>query len=103
MAQQLIVKDTYIPKVGEGRALLATLQEKHQVWLDSGFPGLEIWKRFHGPHNSVTTIQRWNNIAEWEAARSRVVQTPALVSVVFDRIYPTNLEPYDTELYEKMG
>ncbi|MFZ0218085.1 MAG: hypothetical protein WAM30_19295 [Candidatus Dormiibacterota bacterium] len=102
MAQQLIVKDTYIPRVGEGKALLAALREKQQVWVDTGFPGLELWKCFHGPHNSVTTIQRWNNIGEWEAARARVVQTPELVSVVFDRVYPTNAAPYDTELFEVM-
>lgn len=103
MARQLIQQDTYIPKVGEGKALLAALRQKHEAWIDSGFPGLEIWKKFHGPHNSVTTIQRWNNIAEWEEARARVVQTPALVHAVFDTLYPTNLEPYDTELYEVIG
>jgi hypothetical protein len=102
MPRELIVKNTYVPKVGEGKALLAALQEANRVWLDAGFPGLEIWKCFHGPHNAVTTIQRWNSIGEWEEARARTVQTPTLVSVVFDVIYPTNATAYDTELFELM-
>ncbi|HEX4213002.1 MAG TPA: hypothetical protein VIA06_06710 [Candidatus Dormibacteraeota bacterium] len=102
MARQLIVKNTYIPKVGEGKALLAALREAQKAWVDAGFPGLELWKCFHGPHNAVTTIQRWNSIGEWEAAREKVVATPSMVTVVFDVIYPTNAVAYDTELFELM-
>jgi hypothetical protein len=102
VAQPMIIKNTYVPKVGEGRALLEALREASGVWREAGFPAMELWKPFHGPHNAVTTIQRWPSIGEWEAARARVVQTPSLVSVVFDRIYPTNLEPYDTDLFEVM-
>lgn len=100
MAQPLIVRNTYVPKVGMGSDLLEALREASGVWREADLPALELWKPFHGPHNAVTTIQRWASIGQWEATRQRVVRTPALRRVVFDRIYPTNLEPYDTELLE---
>lgn len=103
MGNPVIVKNTYVPKVGEGRALLAALAEAATVWESAGFPGLELWRVYHGPHNAIATIQRWPSIAEYDEARARVVDVPELVSVVFDRIYPTNAAAYETEIFEVVG
>jgi hypothetical protein len=102
MPNPLIIKNLYVPKVGEGVPMLEALREAADVWETAGFPRLQLWKPYDGPHNSVVTIQRWNSFAEWEGLRDRFSKINELRSVVFERIYPTNAAAYDTELYEEL-
>ena len=92
----IIVMKTYVPKVGDGAALMAACREFNEIIVKEGWPPLELWKRFEGPHNAVTTVQRWPSYAEYEQAMSKWVATPSIRSGVIDIVYPTNATSYDT-------
>jgi hypothetical protein len=95
--------DRYTPKVGEGAALRAALEEKHRVWLAQGLPGFQILSPFDGPHNSLVTVQRWDSFAQWEEIRTTLPGIPECRSVVFDVLYPTNAIAYDTQYFSEIS
>lgn len=103
MANPLIIKNLYVPKVGEGGPMREALKEAADTWEAEGHPRLQLWRPFDGPHNSIVTIQRWDSYAQWEELRETFPRNPVLRSLVFDRIYPTNASAYVTELYEDLG
>lgn len=101
MSNKIIVKKTYVPKVGAGADLIKALEKLAKVIEDHGYPKTEIWKPFEGPHNAVVTIQRWNSYSEFEDAMPKWVATPTIRAAVFEDVYPTNYDSYDTEfLYD---
>lgn len=95
----IIVMKTYEPKVGEGAALSKACVEFNEIIVKEGWPPLELWKRFEGPHNAVTTVQRWDSFSEYEKAMSEWVKTPSIRSGVFDLVYPTNATSYPTTFF----
>tara|TARA_Y100000996_G_C22482555_1_gene626836 strand:- start:412 stop:732 length:321 start_codon:yes stop_codon:yes gene_type:complete len=103
MSNKIIVKKTYIPKVGAGADLIKALEKLAKVIEDHGYPKTEIWKPFEGPHNAVVTIQRWNSYSEFEDAMPKWVATPAIRAAVFEDVYPTNFDSYDTEFLYDMS
>ena len=92
MPNPLILHDFYTPQVGLGGPMMEA----------QGLPGFSFLKPFDGPHNSIVTVQRWNSFEEWESIRGTLPGIKACRSVVFDDIYPTNLEPYYTRYYEEV-
>jgi len=44
------------------------------------------------------TVERYATLAAWDEYNATATSYPALVSAVFDGIYPTTLTPYDTEI-----
>ena len=102
MPNPLILHDFYTPKVGEGAPMLEALRKKNEIWLAQGLPGFSFLKPFDGPHNAIVTVQKWNSFEEWESIRGTLPGIKACRSVVFEDIYPTNLEPYYTRYYEEV-
>lgn len=94
----LIVKKRFVPKVGEGRNLAVALKQMSDALVGAGFPGMEIWAPMHGGHGVLVTIERYASLAAWEEYNRTATTYPALVSAVFDGIYPTTIAPYDTEI-----
>ena len=100
MPGALIVKKRFVPKVGEGRNLGTALKRMSQALVASGFPPMEIWAPLHGGHNVFVTIERYASMAAWDEYNRTATGIPALVSAVFDGIYPATIAPYDTELLQ---
>ena len=48
--------------------------------------------------NVLVTVERYASLAAWDEYNATATRYPALVSAVFDGIYPTTLTPYDTEI-----
>lgn len=103
MAQPIILFDRYTPKVGEGVALRAAIEEKDRIWRERGLPGFQIWSPFDGGHNSIVTVQRWDSFALWEETRGTLPGIPECRSVVFDKIYPTNAIAYETQYFHEIS
>ena len=95
----IIVMKTYEPKVGEGGALWKACTEFNEIIVKEGWPPLELWGAFEGPHNSCTTIQRWDSFADYEEAMAKWVATPSIRAGVFDLVYPTNATSYPTTFF----
>ncbi len=95
----IVVMKTYEPKVGEGAALWKACTEFNKIIVKEGWPPLELWGAFEGPHNSCTTIQRWDSFSDYEEAMAKWVQTPSIRSGVFDLVYPTNANSYPTTFF----
>ena len=98
MSDEIIIQKRFVPKVGEGRNLTVALKRMSDALVESGFPEMELWAPIHGPHNVMVTIERYASFADWMEYNQTATQFPALVSGVFDGIYPTNATAYDTEI-----
>lgn len=98
MSGEVIIQKRFIPKVGEGRNLRVALKNMSDALVASGFPEMELYSPLHGLHNAMVTIERYESLAAWMEYNQTATSYPALVSGVFDGIYPTNDAPYDTEI-----
>ena len=54
---------------------------------------MELWAPIHGGHNVLVTVERYASLAAWDEYNSTATRYPALVSAVFDGIYPTTHRP----------
>lgn len=102
MASPLILVNHHTPKVGEGVDLLAALKYQNQVWRAQGLPGFQLWMPYDGPHNAVTTVQRWESFEEWDRVAPTLSGIPECRSAVFDHIYPHSIKPYYTHFYREI-
>ena len=98
MAGPIIIQKRFVPKVGEGRNLRVAIKRMSDALEAEGFPEMELWAPIHGGHNVLVTVERYASLAAWDEYNSTATRYPALVSAVFDGIYPTTLTPYDTEI-----
>ena len=98
MTGPIIIQKRFVPKVGEGRNLRVALKRMSDALEAEWFPEMELWAPIHGGHNVLVTVERYANLAAWDAYNSTATSYPALVSAVFDGIYPTTIAPYDTEI-----
>ena len=98
MAGEIIIQKRFVPKVGEGRNLRVALRDMSAALVATGFPEMEIWAPLHGAHNVSVTIERYASLEAWMAYNATATGYPALVSGVFDGIYPTTALAYDTEI-----
>lgn len=98
MAGSIIIQKRFVPKVGEGRNLRVALKRMSDALVAEGFPEMELWAPIHGGHNVLVTVERYESLAAWDEYNSTATRYPALVSAVFDGIYPTTIAPYDTEI-----
>jgi len=113
MAQLVVIK-TYLPRVivgtgmtqaldpqkpdyvkSPGQALREALVKFSDLYVKEGWPSLEIWAPFEGPHNAIATVQRWESLNAYEEAK-KVMATPAIHSCVNNDINP-NIERYYDE------
>jgi hypothetical protein len=94
----IIIQKRFNPKVGEGKNLRVALKRMSDALEESGFPEMELYSPIHGAHNAMVTIERHANFPAWMEYNSTATSYPALVSGVFDGIYPTNFDAYDTEI-----
>jgi hypothetical protein len=98
MAGPVIIQKRFVPKVGEARNLGAALSRMSHALVAEGFPGMELMAPMHGGHGVFVTIERYPSLAAWEEYNRTAPTRPALVSAVFDGIYPATIAPYDTEI-----
>ena len=98
MGSEIIIKKRFNPKVGEGRNLRVALKRMSDALEESGFPEMELWSPMHGVHNQMVTVERYADLEAWMEYNSTATSYPKLVSGVFDGIYPTNFDGYDTEI-----
>ena len=98
LSSPVIIQKRFLPKVGEGKNLRVALRDMSAALVASGFPEMELWAPMHGAHNALVTIERYASLAAWDEYNVNATGYPALVSAVFDGIYPTTLVPYDTEV-----
>ena len=98
MASSIIIKKRFIPKVGEGRNLQVAVKRMSDALEAEGFPEMELWSPMHGAHNQLVTIERYASFEAWMEYNATATSRPALVSGVFDGIYPTTAVAYDTEI-----
>jgi len=95
---EVIIQKRFVPRVGEGKNLRVALRNMSDALVANGFPEMELWAPMHGGHNVLVTVERWASLADWDRYNATATSYPALVSAVFDGIYPTTLTPYDTEI-----
>ncbi|MDP6665852.1 MAG: hypothetical protein QF357_00470 [Dehalococcoidia bacterium] len=98
----IAVRRTYLPKPGTGGKLAALVKAAGQAMETAGFNRPTVYRGWHGSHGMLQTEQRWDSIADYEASRSAVRQTPRITSV-FDQIYPLLAETHTTEIFEITG
>jgi hypothetical protein len=98
MASQIIIQKRFVPKVGEGRNLRVAVKRMSDALEATGFPEMELWSPMHGAHNALVTIERYVSFEAWMEYNASATSYPALVSGVFDGIYPTTAVAYDTEI-----
>lgn len=96
----ILVLNTYVPKPGDGKALRAALAAYSKQWVELGHPELVLCRGLQGPHNSITTIQRWKTFAEWSWARSDAAGSEQMRDVVFKQIYPLLASSHETLMFE---
>ena len=113
----IIVMKTYLPKVivgtGDTQALdpgrpgyvkspAAALHEAlvkfSGLYVQEGWPPLEIWAPFEGPHTTTVTVQRWESLDAYEEAK-KVMATPEIHSCVNNDINPNLERYYDEHLF----
>jgi hypothetical protein len=98
MSGPIIIQKRFVPKVGEARNLGVAVRRMSDALVAEGFPEMELWAPIHGGHGVLVTIERYTSLAAWEEYNRTATSYPALVSGVFDGIYPTTIAPYDTEI-----
>jgi len=98
MANPVIIQKRFVPKVGEARNLRVALSWMSRALVAEGFPEMELMAPIHGGHGVFVTIERYASLTAWEGYNRTATSRPALVSAVFDGIYPTTIAPYDTEI-----
>lgn len=98
MSSQVIIQKRFVPKVGEGKNLRVALRRMSDALVESGFPEMELWAPIHGGHNVLVSVERYASLAAWDEYNATATSYPALVSAVFDGIYPSTIAPYDTEI-----
>ena len=95
----IAVRRTYLPKAGTGGKLAALVNEAGAAMEAAGFRKPTVYHGWHGPHGLLQTEQLWDSIADYEASRSSVRNTPGITSV-FDQIYPLLAETHNTEIFQ---
>lgn len=98
MTSPVIIQKRFLPRVGEGKNLRVALKRMSEALVETGFPPMELWAPMHGAHNVMVSVERYPTLAAWDEYNATATRYPALVSAVFDGIYPTTLTPYDTEI-----
>ena len=83
--------------MGEGRNLRVAVKRMSDALVAEGFPEMELWSPMHGAHNALVTVERYASFEAWMEYNATATSRPALVSGVFDGIYPTTAVAYDTE------
>ncbi len=102
MPNPLIIHNRYVPKVGEGMALRAALQQQDAIWRENDLPGFQLLKPYDGPHHTMITVQRWESFAQWDETRHSVPTIPAARSLVFDTLYPLIASMYESTMFEEI-
>lgn len=95
----IAVRRTYLPKPGTGGKLAALVKEAGEAMQAAGFEKPTVYRGWHGAHGLLQTEQRWDSIADYEASRSTVRETPGITSV-FEQIYPLLAETHNTEIFQ---
>ncbi len=95
----IAVRRTYLPKPGTGGKLAALVNEAGAAMEAAGFERPTIYKGWHGSHGLLQTEQIWNSIADYQASRGAVRNTPGITSI-FDKIYPLLAQTHTTEIFE---
>ena len=95
----IAVRRTYLPKAGTGGKLAALVNEAGAAMEAAGFRKPTVYRGWHGAHGLLQTEQLWDSIADYEASRSSVRNTPGITSV-FDQIYPLLAETHNTEILQ---
>src|SRR5262245_31918513 len=98
LSSPVIIQKRFVPRVGEGQNLQVALKHMSDALVATGFPEMEIWAPAHGAHNVLVTVERYESMTAWDEYNATATRYPALVSAVFDGIYPTTIAPYDTEI-----
>lgn len=95
----IAVRRTYLPKPGTGGKLAALVKQAGEAMSAAGFEKPIVYRAWHGAHGMLQTEQRWNSIADYEASRDAVRNTPGITST-FDQIYPLLAETHNTEIFQ---
>lgn len=95
----IAVRRTYLPKAGTGGKLAALVNEAGAAMEAAGFRKPTVYRGWHGAHGLLQTEQLWDSIADYEASRSAVRNTPGITSV-FDQIYPLLDGTHNTEIFQ---
>ena len=95
----IAVRRTYLPKAGTGGNLASLINEAGEAMEAAGFRKPTLYRGWHGAHGLLQTEQLWNSIADYEASRSAVRNTPGITSV-FDQIYPLLDGTHNTEIFQ---
>jgi hypothetical protein len=95
----IAVRRTYLPKAGTGGKLAALVSEAGAAMEAAGFRKPTVYRGWHGAHGLLQTEQLWDSIADYEASRSAVRNTPGITSV-FDQIYPLLDGTHNTEIFQ---
>jgi hypothetical protein len=94
----IAVRRTYLPKPGTGGKLAALVAEASTAMEAAGFKKPTVYKGWHGSHGMLQTEQLWDSIADYEASRGAVTNTPDITSI-FDQIYPLLAETHVTDIF----
>lgn len=97
----IVVRRTYIPKPGQGGALLARVRDASAAIKEAGYKPPTIYRGWHGDHGALFTEQPWDSIAEYESSRAAVRQNESITSV-FSEIYPLLAKTHNTEILEQV-
>ncbi len=94
----IAVRRTYLPKPGTGGKLATLVAEASSAMEAAGFRKPTVYRGWHGSHGMLQTEQLWDSIADYEASRSAVRNTPGITSI-FDQIYPLLAETHVTDIF----
>ena len=94
----IAVRRTYLPKPGTGGKLAALVAEASTAMEAAGFRKPTVYRGWHGSHGMLQTEQLWDSIADYEASRSAVRNTPGITSI-FDQIYPLLAVTHTTDIF----
>jgi hypothetical protein len=95
----IAVRRTYLPKPGTGGKLAALVREASGAMKAAGYRKPTVYRGWHGSHGMLQTEQLWDSIADYEASRSAVRNTPG-ITTIFDQIYPLLAETHTTDIFE---
>jgi hypothetical protein len=94
----IAVRRTYLPKPGTGGKLAALVAEASTAMEAAGYKKPTVYRGWHGSHGMLQTEQLWDSIADYEASRSAVRNTPG-ITAIFDQIYPLLAETHVTDIF----
>ena len=91
----IIVRRTYLPLPGKGGQLLALVKQASDAMAEAGFERPTILRGWHGMHGALQTEQEWQDIAAYEASRTRgAAETPGITNVLWADIPAAGEDPH---------